>query len=411
MNARTHSRVLVAGAGIGGLALAGLLQRRGFEVVVCEQSAELAEVGAGIQLSPNAVKVLRALGLDDDLRRVAFEPEAWTGWDWKSGKALYRTPVKGIYAERYGAPYFHVHRADLHGLLARCIAAPSLRLNARLASLHDEGDAVVAMLANGERLRADVVVGADGIRSAVRRHLHGDAPPRFTGNVCWRGMVPSDRLPAGLVPPTASNWLGPHGHVVHYYVRGGAAVNFVAIMETEQWADESWTTPSSLVELQETFRGWHPRLQRLFEQSGDLYRWGLFDRDPLPSWGRGRITLLGDAAHPMLPFLAQGAAQALEDAYSLAEWLHASPHDQAAALAAYEAERIGRTSRIQLGARERGKTVHLASPLARLQRNLRFKLQALRDPVTTSHQAEWIFAHDVTRVRRGEALAVEAEAD
>lgn len=394
-------RILVAGAGIGGLALAGLLAQRGFDVLVCEQASRLAEVGAGVQLSPNAMKVLRALGLEADIAACAFAPDAFTGWDWKSGRALYRTPIKGIYEARYGAPYFHIHRADLHRLLASRVPAAALHLGARIESLREEDDRIVAVLASGEQIEADVVVGADGIHSAVRRHLHGDAAPRFTGNMCWRGMVATADLPDGLVPPTASNWLGPHGHVVHYYVRGGAAVNFVAILETADWTEESWTTPSSVDELLSAFRGWHPRLQTLFERSGDIFRWGLFDREPLSEWSRGRITLLGDAAHPMLPFLAQGAAQAIEDAYALSAWLATQPNDLASALRAYEGERLARTARIQLGARARGKTVHLASAMDRWKRNLGFKLQALRDPAATSHQAEWIYAHDVTQVARG----------
>ncbi|GAA5232617.1 salicylate 1-monooxygenase [Verticiella sediminum] len=402
--AASPPRVLVAGAGIGGLALAALLVRQGWDVVVCEQTASIGEIGAGVQLSPNAVKVLRALGLEEELRDVAFAPEAFTGWDWRSGKALYRTPIRGVYEAKYGAPYFHIHRADLHRLLASRVPAATLRLGARVESLREEGDRVLARLADGTELAADVVVGADGIHSAVRRHLHGEASPRFTGNMCWRGMVAAGDLPEGLVPPTASNWLGPHGHVVHYYVRGGELVNFVAVLETRVWTSESWTEPSSVADLKRAFAGWHPRLQVLFDRAGELFRWGLFDREPLPFWSRGRVTLLGDAAHPMLPFLAQGAAQAIEDAFALAAWLSASPADPVAALSAYESERRGRTARIQLGARARGKTVHLASSWARFRRNLGFKLQALRDPAATSHQAEWIYAHDVTQVARDIAV-------
>lgn len=393
--------VLIAGAGIGGLALAALLARQGWPVTVCEQAAHIGEIGAGVQLSPNAVKVLRALRLEDAAASVAFAPEAFTGWDWRSGKALYRTPIRGVYEANYGAPYLHIHRADLHRLLASRVPAQALRLGARVESVSEEGGRMAVRLSDGQVLQADVVVGADGIHSAVRQHLHGEAAPRFTGNLCWRGMVATADLPAGHVPPTASNWLGPHGHVVHYCVRGGELINFVAVMETADWTSESWTERSSVAELQRAFDGWHPRLQTLFERAGELFRWGLFDREPLPFWSRGRVTLLGDAAHPMLPFLAQGAAQAIEDAFSLAAWLGLSPGDPAAALAAYEAERKGRTSRIQLGARARGKTVHLASPWARWRRNLGFKLQALRDPVATSHQAEWIYAHDVTTLARG----------
>ncbi|RYF31977.1 MAG: salicylate 1-monooxygenase [Comamonadaceae bacterium] len=401
MNAKP--RILVAGAGIGGLTLAALLFKRGFDVQVCEQARHIGEIGAGIQLSPNAVKVLRTLGLEEEVNACAFAPLAFTGFDWRSGKQLYRTPIKESYEERYGAPYFHIHRADIHRILKSAVPSEAVKLGARVEDLRSDGDHVIAQMADGSQLTANVIVGADGIHSAVRKYLHGDAPPRFTGNICWRGMVQTKDLPPGHIPPTASNWLGPHGHVVHYYVRGGQAVNFVAILETDDWTEESWTTPSSVEELKRAFQGWHPRLQTLFDHAGEVYRWGLFDRDPLPSWSRGRVTLLGDAAHPMLPFLAQGAGQAIEDAYALSEWLSARPEDPVSALQMYEAERRGRTARVQLGARARGRTVHLASAWARFKRNLGFRWQALRDPAATSHQAEWIYSHDVTTLTRGQS--------
>ncbi|AKQ60188.1 FAD-dependent monooxygenase [Bordetella hinzii] len=394
------ARIIIVGGGIGGLALAGLLLGRGMQVQVCEQAARLGEIGAGIQLSPNAMKVVRALGLEAGARDCAFQPEAFVGWDWKSGKALYRTPIKDLYESLYGAPYLHIHRADIHGLLAGVLPPEVLNLGARVEAIEEAGDEVRVRLSDGRRLAGDVLIGADGIHSVVRRHLFGDEAPRFTGNMCWRAMVDTADLPPGWVPPVASNWLGPHGHVVQYYVRGGRAVNIVAVLETRQWTSESWTTPSSVEELAAAFSGWHPRLRSVLERSGEVFRWGLFDRDPLAQWSRGRISLLGDAAHPMLPFLAQGAGQAIEDAYALAAWLAARPRDPIAALRAYEQERQGRTARVQLGARARGKTVHLASPLARWRRNLRFKLQGLRNPAATSHQAEWIYAHDVTRIPR-----------
>ena len=393
-------KVVIAGGGIGGLTLAGLLARRGIEVLVCEQSAALGEIGAGVQMSPNAVKVLRALGIEDALHDSAFAPEHFTGWDWKSGRKIYQTPIKHVYERLYGAPYLHVHRADLHALLVSAVPANRIRLNARVAEVVQRDDHVEVRLADGEVIACDVLVGADGIHSAVRKAVFGDAPARFTGNMCWRGMVPTDVLPPGLVPPTASNWLGPEGHVVHYYLRRGAMVNFVAVRETSNWTEESWTSPSSREELMSAFKGWNPRLLTLFEHASGVFKWGLFDRDPLDAWSRGGVTLLGDAAHPMLPFLAQGAAQAIEDAYALADWLAQPGIDPQAALKLYEHERLGRTARVQLGARARSRTMHLASPLARLKRNMRFRWQSIRDPEGTSHQAEWIYSHDVTAVRR-----------
>lgn len=393
-------RILVAGAGIGGLALAALLHRRGFAVEVYEQASQLQEVGAGVQLSANAVKVLRALEIDEQVVSRGFLPRHFIGWSWRSGRMLYKTPLHPSHQARYGAPYVHVHRADLHALLRSALPAGMVRIAHKVSAVTQEADRVRVDFENGHVAFADVVVGADGIHSAVRRSLFGDEAPRFTGNICWRGIIPAELLPPGQVLPASSNWMGPDGHVVTYYLRGGALVNFVAIRETEAWTGESWTTPSSKDELLRAFEGWNPRLLALFERAEGLYKWGLFDRDPLARWSVGRVTLIGDAAHPMLPFLAQGAAQALEDSYALADWLTRFPHAPVEALAAYEAERKPRTSRIQLGARERGRTAHLRSPWARLKRDLGFFWQNLTAPGKTSHRAEWIFQHDVTQAPR-----------
>ena len=392
--------VLIAGAGIGGLAAAALLCRRGFEVTVCEQARRLQEIGAGVQLSANAMRVLRALDLEDAIVNRGFLPDHFIGWSWRSGRRLYSTPIRPAHADRFGAPYVHIHRADLLAALADRVPAGSIRLGHRLVRLGEDSGAVRAVFDDGGVFEADVVVGADGIHSAVRRSLFGAQAPRFTGNMCWRGLVPTERLPADLVAPASSNWMGPHGHVVHYFVRGGSLVNFVAVRETHAWHDESWTAPSSTDELLAAFAGWNPRLTALFERATDLHRWGLFDRDPLQQWSRGRVTLLGDAAHPMLPFLAQGAAQALEDAFALADWLGRHPDRPEAALAAYEDERKARTARIQLAARERSRTTHLRSRWATLKRDLGFAWRQAVSPNSTTHQGEWIYRHDVTRVER-----------
>ena len=392
--------VLVVGAGIGGLAAAALLGRRGIEVTVCEQARRLQEVGAGVQLSANAMKVLRALDLEEAIVSRGFLPAHFVGWSWRSGRRLYRTPIRPLHEERFGAPYVHIHRADLLDALADRVPTGSVRLGHRLVGLAEADGIVRATFDDGRCVDADVVVGADGIHSAVRRSLFGEEAPRFTGHMCWRGLVPAARLPADLVPPASSNWMGPNGHVVHYFVRGGSLVNFVAVRDTEAWHDESWNTPSSTEELLRAFEGWHPRLTTLFERATGLHRWGLFDRDPLPEWSRGRVTLLGDAAHPMLPFLAQGAAQALEDAYALADWLDRYPRRPEAALAAYAGERRERTARIQLAARERGRTIHLRSRWTTLKRDLAFAWRQAVAPSATTHQGEWIYRHDVGRVER-----------
>lgn len=224
-------RVGIVGAG---LAAANALLARGFDIRVYEQAPRLAEIGAGIQISPNAVKVFRALGLEHPLLAIAHEPEGFMGSDWRSGRVLFQSPIHGVFPEKYGASYHLVHRADLHQILA-----------ARCTRIEDRGDRVVPGFADGGAEEFDYVVGADGIRSMVREALFGPLRPRFTGCMCWRGLIPTERLPAGHVKPVSHVWLGPDGHIVHYHVRGQAFVNFVAVHETRDWVEESWTLPST----------------------------------------------------------------------------------------------------------------------------------------------------------------------
>ena len=394
--------IAIIGGGIGGLAAALALRQRGFEVTVFERSAALGEIGAGIAIAPNAVKVLRALGREPRLIQQGFEPEAYTGWDWKSGKPLFSTPRKGLHQKLYGAGYYHIHRADLHALLAEAIPPSVVRLGMECTGVEDGPSAAIASFADGTRFEADAIIGADGIRSIVRRSLFGEDAPRFTGIVCWRGMVPTGDLPPGHVPPTGSNWHGPHGHVTHYYVRRGTLVNFVAVREQSSWTDESWTAKSTRDDLLSAFEGWHPRLRLLLSRSLHYYKWGLFDREPLAEWGRGRITLLGDAAHPMLPFLGQGAAQAMEDAYALARLLEGQDSARLPdALRAYESARKPRATRVQLGSRARAGEVHLASAWKRVLRDMRYRIQGWLQPRRPANRAEWILGYDITTADLG----------
>lgn len=388
-------RVVVIGAGIGGLATASALIRHGHEVQVYEQAPELKEVGAGIQMTPNAVKVLRALGLEEGLAQVGFRPQAIVGLDWRSGRATFRTPLLGYCHDVYGADYYHVHRADLHDLLRSTVPAERLHLSHRCIAVEDQGTHAIARFENGAVAEADLIVGADGIHSVVRAQLFANAEPAYTGNMCWRAIVPFDQPDFELVLPASSMWFGPKGHVVTYYVRGAKAVNIVAVHETKEWTAESWTTPSTREELCAAYAGWHPRLLKLLQMAGPVFKWGLFDRDPMSSWSKGRITLLGDAAHPMLPFLSQGAAMAIEDGYVLARALTAT-QDIGLALSAYEADRLPRTTRVQLGARERGRSYHEVSWFGRLKRDLGHWWRSLFDSHSAGLQASWIYAYDAT---------------
>jgi salicylate hydroxylase len=388
-------KVAVVGAGLGGLNAAIALRQRGFDVTVYEQSDVLGEIGAGIQLSPNAMRVLMALGLDRAFEAVAFEPNRHVVRNWKSGSIVSATQMRGIFRSQYGAGYFGAHRADLHAVLQNALPAECIRLNARVTAVGQTPDRAVLTFANGEKIESDIVIGADGIRSAVRDNLFGPDAPRFTGHIVWRGLVPADALPKGLIEPDMTAWFGPNGTVVHYYVRRGELVNWISHFESD-WRDESWRVESDWREAAQAYAGWHPTLAELFSRTERCYKWALYDREPLARWSQGRVTLLGDSAHPMLPYLAQGAAQALEDGYVLAETLAQHRGDAAEALQAYEAARLPRTARIQLHARERGKINHTTSLFQRFKRDLGYRLKRLIKPNEHTYKIEWIYGHDVT---------------
>ena len=387
-------KVAIIGGGIAGLAVAVALQRRGIEFAVYEQAGELGEIGAGVQMTPNAMKALRALGLEAAALGVAFEPESQVVRSWKSGRVIYRARVDGFRAA-FGAPLCSFHRADLLSVLAAPLPERALRLGARCVAVETRGRTAVARFADGGEVEADIVVGADGIRSGIRAALFGADTPRFTGCMCWRGLVPAERIPKGLIEPASSNWMGPHGHVVHYYVRRGEMVNFVAIHDTDQWTEESWILEADRAELLATYATWNERLLRLFECSDKYFKWGLFDREPLPRWSKGRVTLLGDSAHAMLPFLAQGAAMGIEDACAFAEWVARLPDDLDQALARYEALRVPRSRRAVLGSRERAKLNHLPSRWARFRRDLEYAARRVFYPDGTAHRVAWLYGYDI----------------
>ena len=365
MNAR---RAIVVGGGIGGLTAAIALARKGIRVTLLEQAGQLGEIGAGIQLSPNATRVLFAFGLEHALGAVAFRPEAVEARTWRRGALVSRVPLGADAVARFGAPYLHVHRADLITLLARAAAEHSLveiRLGATCTSCASDGAEASVTLATGETITANLVVGADGIRSTARAALFGSENAHFTGNVAWRGLVPAQTLDGVGVRPVAALWMGPGAHFVHYYVRAGELVNFVGVVERSDWRDESWTARGEKRDLLQDFSGWHPSIRAIVAAADAraCFRWALFDRDPLPVWSRGVATLVGDAAHPMLPFLAQGACTAIEDAVVLAECVAtASAGSLADALGRYEQLRRPRTAAIQLGARRNRELYHLSAP-------------------------------------------------
>jgi len=387
-NNGNNGTVIVAGAGLGGLTLALCLVRAGFKVRVLEQAQALDEVGAGVQISANGARVLYHLGLAEALKAVAFAPERGEMRHWQSGETLSSRPLGAESEAKFGFPYFHLHRADFHQVLAEALRAEApdaIHLDAKVTGFSQSNDAVTVTTEDGRDFRGDILVGCDGIHSTVRGQLFGPDAPRFTGCVAWRATLPVDALPPGHVRPVASNWIGLGGHFVHYYVRRGELVNCVGIMEQDEWQAESWSTQGAKAAFLDDFKDWHEDLQILIRNAETCFRWGLFDRDPMPQWGQGRVTLLGDACHAMLPFMAQGAVQAIEDAYTLAQCLAVGAGNAAVALQRYEDLRRERTATVQQMSRDNIQFFHHADIP-----NLAERMSKHRD----AHL--WLYSFDVT---------------
>ncbi|NDL61572.1 FAD-dependent monooxygenase [Acerihabitans arboris] len=401
-------RIGVIGGGIGGAALTASLQQRGMEAHLFERTAAYKEVGAGVQMTPNAVKILKALGLGDELQRLGYLPQAIVGRNWRTGREKFRTPLSDACPQLFGAEFYHLHRADLLAMLVGLVDPRHITHNARCMAVLNQDEAAVARFDDGQEFEADVIVGADGVHSVVRDALFGGDAPRFTGHICWRASIPLGERP-DFISPVSAVWLGPNGHVVTYAISGGRLLNIVAVSEAADWQESSWHLPSNRDELMRTFSGWHPELLRILSCAQNVLKWGLFDRDPMRHWSRGRITLLGDAAHPMLPFLAQGAAMAMEDGYVLACVLAANAGDIPEALRLYEAERLPRTSRVQLTARERGKIYHLPTPWQQFRRDFSYKLKAMMNPNASGLEANWVFSYDATAFRPPDGAATRGE--
>lgn len=387
--------IAVIGGGIGGLAAAVALAQRGLGVVVHEQAPALGEVGAGLQLAPNAVAVLEALGLRDAVEAVASAPEAVELRDGLSGRPVARVPLGSTCVARYGRPYWHVHRADLLAALAAAAAEAgvAIHLGSRVAAIADAGGPV--RLEGTAAQHADAAIAADGVRSAIRGAQLGGTSPRFTGNAAWRALVPAGRFGAPPLPRAATVFMGPGRHLVAYPLRGGAVWNLVAVEERAAWTEESWSAPGDRDALRHAFAGWAEPVPTLLAAVEDCFVWGLFDHPPLRSWAKGRIALLGDACHPMTPFLAQGASMALEDAWVLAAELAARRNDPAAGLAAYEDRRIARATRTQTAAARSGRVYHLANPALRGAAHLALGAASRLAPGALTGRFDWLWRANV----------------
>jgi salicylate hydroxylase len=359
--------IVIAGAGIGGLTAALALSRAGFRAVVLEQAARLEEAGAGIQLSPNATRVLAGLGLSERLRPHVVAPEAIRIIGAETGRDIVRVPLGGEAERRYGAPYWVIHRADLQGVLAGAIeesADVTLRLGAHVEdfAIHQHGVTVQVRTAQGLRDEQGIaLIGADGLWSTLRARLGDRRPPRFAHRTAWRAVVPAARLSDDMRECITGLWLGRDAHLVHYPVRAGREINIVAIVR-DDWHNAGWTAPGRGADLVPRFERFAPAARALMALPDTWQKWALFDRAPRRIRPQGPAALIGDAAHPMLPFLAQGGASAIEDVAVLARCLRVD-EDVPSALRAYEQARQGRVARVQREARRNSWRYHLAGPL------------------------------------------------
>jgi len=391
------AKIAVIGAGIGGLAAALALLRRGLDVEVYEQAAELKELGAGVQIGANGSRVLFALGLEPALARVQVAPSRRVIRHWRTGETWDWFALGAVSAQRYGTPHLMLHRGDLHGILADAVRAAkpdAIRLGRRCVAATQTAERAEVRFADGSGASADIVIGADGIHSQVRADLFGPDRPQFTGCVAWRGLVPMAKLPSRLAQMLGTNWFGPHGHVLHYPVRRGEIMNFISFVERDDWQVESWTVAGTVDELADDFRGWHNDVHAIIRKLDTPFRWALMVRGPMRRWSRGRVTLLGDACHPTLPFLGQGAVMAIEDGYVLAACLAKYGDEPEDAFARYEALRRERTATVVRKSHEmRGQAFSpaLADPNADAAAIARDWQQArVRD------RLEWLYSYDAT---------------
>jgi salicylate hydroxylase len=384
-------RVLVAGAGIGGLTAALALRQAGVDAQCYEQASVLREVGAGLLLGPNAVRVLRRLGLDEALRPVVTVPQSLDSRDWQDGSLLSRMPFADAAVARWGAPAYNVHRADLHDVLRAALGDEHLTLGARCVSIEEHGAEVTVTFADGRHATGDVLIGADGIHSMVREYVAGPDRPIWSRQISWRGLTPGDvAREAGLELRQHSFW-GPRKQFVTYYVSAGRRMNWVGNCESDDdWQEESWSARGAREEALAQFEGWHDQVRALIAGTESIFKWAVFDRPPLETWTRGRVTLLGDAAHPMVPFLGQGASQSIEDGLVLARCLAAHRDDPLPGIEAYISLRRGRTAALQIASRDQGRLVQQSDQAEIDARNARIR----DDPSAQFSRWDWIWGYD-----------------
>lgn len=388
--AARNPRIAILGGGIGGLAAGAFLHREGILATVYEQAPELTQVGAGLVVAPNAARLLRRLGVIDDFAARAVRLDI--GWEfrrWRDGTVLSAEDLASACERLYGEQTYTAHRADLLEVLRSAVPDGRVRLGRRCVELtaREDGRPVLGF-ADGERIEPDVVIGADGIHSVVRSAIAEPSPAAYSGICAFRALVPYERAPAFARRDAQTLWIGPGHHLVHYPVSAGRLVNLVAFAPAGDDAVESWTATATVEEFLTEFEGWDPRLTDLIRAAGTPGRWALLDRAPLPRWSKGPVTLLGDAAHPMFPFFAQGAAQAIEDAAVLARCLADDLGDPPRALRRYQRLRIPRTARLQEISHARSLINHLPDGAEQRARDRSF---ADADPLVANG---WIYGYD-----------------
>lgn len=402
---QTGQRIAIAGAGIAGLCTALALQQRGFEVDVYEQAGQLGDLGAGLQLSPNGTRVLQALGLEKALAPLVCEAARKEVRHFSTGQRWKLFDLGSDCRERFGAPYWMVHRGDLHGVLLQALnaAAPkALRLQSRVVKAQTQPGGVQLTLADGSQHTAAALLACDGVHSQLRGAWPDEVAPHFTGLLAWRGLVPMGALPERLqvnaLEAVGTNWVGPGAHVITYPVRGAQLMNVVGIVERSDWQAESWTQAGDTAELQRDFSSWHADVRCLMAAIEHPFKWALLGRKPRAAWAHGRICLLGDAAHPTLPFLAQGANMAIEDAWVMADVL-ASDLDVESALRRFEDLRWQRCADIVQRSSDNASRFHnpqLADP--------DFAQAYIRsewDSEKVRHRYDWLFSYDALSAAKG----------
>ncbi len=398
--------ILIVGGGIGGLTAAIILAKLGHQIELFEQAEKFENIGAGLQLSANAMQVMDRIGLRKEIELRGFKPEFAALKHYKTGKPYLKVSLGKSHINKYGQPYIHIHRADLIDILVDAAKDNGVRLNLNCAidslRLKDNG---VEITISDKLIEGDLAIGADGVHSTLRNVLIGDGKVKYTGYMAWRGLVPADRFNIDLIGPGVSNWLAPYRHFVAYYVRGQQLINFVGVQIQPDWTEDGWSHKGDLSKLRTAFSDFDKPVRDILDACEDCHIWGLIDREPLETWTQGSVALLGDAAHPMLPFMAQGAAMAIEDGWALGHALTQPGLNVEQALSAYQFSRHFRTARMQSLSRENGQFYH-ASELGNIfARGLSLRLANVF-PSLQDLKFRQIYGYDVTSEMPIEELSI-----